>query len=119
MFVTAEYGDYGMWEWYSIHLFPSGKNYIAKTGYDNHRKRINLMYEKNDVNISKVRHAVHEFSLKTEQEYGATVDDAKVLGGWSDSGLFKPCYDCALPVEALLGAAMFDRARPESHFLPR
>jgi hypothetical protein len=47
------------------------------------------------------------------------VDGAKALGGWSDSGSFKPCYDRALPIDALLGAAMFDEARPESHFVPR
>lgn len=71
------------------------------------------------MNISKVTHAGREFSVKTAREYGASVDGAKALGGWSDSGSFRPCYDRALPVDALLGAAMFDAGRPESHFLPR
>jgi hypothetical protein len=84
-----------------------------------HRKRVNLIYDKNGVNISKVTHAGREFSVKTAREYGATVDGTKALGGWSDSGSFKPCYYRALPVDALLGAAMFDATRPESHFLAR
>lgn len=118
-FSDPQYGDYGKREWYGMHLFHSGSDPMSEMGYDNHRKRVNLIYEKNRINISKVTHAGREFSVKTAREYGATVDGAKALGGWSDSGSFKPCYDRALPVDALLGAAMFDAARPESHFLPR
>ncbi|KAF7372566.1 hypothetical protein MVEN_00119200 [Mycena venus] len=92
---------------------------MVEMGYDNHRKRVNLIYEKNGVNISKVTHAGREFSVKTAREYEATIDGAKVLGSWSDSGSFKPCYNRALPVDALLGVAMFDGARPEAHFLAR
>jgi hypothetical protein len=33
-------------------------------------------------------------------------------------GAFRRCYDLALPVETMLGAAMFDAQRPETHFLP-
>ncbi|KAJ7742819.1 hypothetical protein B0H16DRAFT_1860573 [Mycena metata] len=52
-FSDVEYGDFGKREWYGIHLFPSGKNHMSEMGYDNHRKRVNLIYEKNGVNISK------------------------------------------------------------------
>jgi hypothetical protein len=92
---------------------------LAQCEILDHRKWVNLIYERNRVNISKVTHAGCEFSVKTAREYGASVDGAKVLGGWSDSSSFKPCYDHALPVDALLGAAMFDTMRPESHFLAR
>jgi hypothetical protein len=77
------------------------------------------MFRESDINISKVTHAGRIFSVKTSRDYGASVAGAKALGGWADSGSFKPCYDRALPVDALLGAAMFDAARPESHFLAR
>lgn len=53
------------------------------------------------------------------REHGASVEGAKALGGWSDSGSFRACYDRALPLDALLGAAMFDATKPEAHFLPR
>jgi hypothetical protein len=95
------------------------KRLFAQCEILDHRKRVNLIYERNGVNISKVTHAGREFSVKTAREYGASVDGAKVFGGWSDSGSFKPCYDRALPVDALLGAAMFNAMRPESHFLAR
>lgn len=135
-FTDAKYGDYGKREWYGIHLFPAGPNHLDEMGYDSrcsllfcaiyvtgistdHRKRVNLIYKKNNINITKVTHAGRVFSVKTAREYGASVAGAKALGGWADSGSFQPCYDRALPVDALLGAAMFDAARPEAHFLAR
>ncbi|KAJ6629729.1 hypothetical protein B0H10DRAFT_2208694 [Mycena sp. CBHHK59/15] len=118
-FSAPDYGDFGKREWYGMHLFPAGKDDMDEMGCDNHRKRINLIYEKNGINISKVTHAGRAYTVKTAREYGASVDGAKALGGWSESGSFRPCYDRALPVDALLGAAMFDAARPEAHFLAR
>ncbi|KAK6974833.1 hypothetical protein R3P38DRAFT_3479541 [Favolaschia claudopus] len=118
-FSDPEYGDYGKRDWYRMHLFPSATDPMSDMSYDNHRKRVNLIYAKNGVNISKVTHAGREYSVKTAREYGATVHGAKALGGWSESGSFRPCYDRALPLDALLGAAMFDAARPETHFLAR
>ncbi|KAK7056117.1 hypothetical protein R3P38DRAFT_1377096 [Favolaschia claudopus] len=118
-FSDPQYGDYGKRDWYRMHLFPSAQDPMSDMSYDNHRKRVNLIYEKNGVSISKVTHAGREYSVKTAREYGATVDGAKALGGWSESGSFRPCYDRALPVDALLGAAMFDATRPETHFLAR
>jgi hypothetical protein len=47
------------------------------------------------------------------------VDGTKALGGWSESGCFRPCYDRALPIDALLGAATFNAQKPESYSLPR
>ncbi|KAK7028398.1 hypothetical protein R3P38DRAFT_923774 [Favolaschia claudopus] len=118
-FSDPQYGDYGRRDWYRMHLFPSAQDPMSDMSYDNHRKRVNLIYENNGVNISKVTHAGREYSVKTAREYGATVDGAKALGGWSESGSFRPCYDRALPLDALLGVAMFDAMRPETHFLAR
>ncbi|KAJ7339231.1 hypothetical protein DFH08DRAFT_812620 [Mycena albidolilacea] len=118
-FSDTEYGDFGKREWYGFHFFHPGRDPMVEMGYENHRKRVNLIYERNSINISKVTHAGCKFSVKTAREYGASVDGAKALGGWSDSSSFKPCYDRALLVDALLGAAMFDATKPESHFLAR
>jgi hypothetical protein len=77
------------------------------------------MHMKNDVNITKVTHAGRPYTAKTSRENGACVNDVKALGGWSDGGCYRPCYDRALPVSALLGAAMFNGNRQDSYFVPR
>ncbi|KAJ7213565.1 hypothetical protein GGX14DRAFT_393054 [Mycena pura] len=41
------------------------------------------------------------------------------LGGWSESGSFKHCYDRALPAPALLGAAFFNSSKPELYRIAR
>jgi hypothetical protein len=52
--------------------------------------------------------------------HGASIDGTKALGGWSEScGSFCPCYDRALPVDAMLGAAMFNARKPENYHLPQ
>lgn len=62
-------------------------------------------------------HSGHEFTVKTAHEHGATINGAKVLGGWSESAAFWPCYDHALPVDALQDAAMFNGWKAESYFV--
>ncbi|KAJ7745543.1 hypothetical protein DFH07DRAFT_977314 [Mycena maculata] len=44
-FSDSNYGDFGKREWYGIHLFPAGKSPMDEMGYDNHRKRVNLIYK--------------------------------------------------------------------------
>jgi hypothetical protein len=77
------------------------------------------MHVKNDIHITKVTHGGREFTVKTAREHGASVNGTKALGGWSESGSFRPCYDRALPVDAMLGAAMFNGRKPESYFVAR
>ena len=77
------------------------------------------MHMKNDINITKVTHAGRPYTAKTSRENGACVNDVKALGGWSEGGSYRPCYDRALPVGALLGAAMFNGNRQDSYFVPR
>jgi hypothetical protein len=69
--------------------------------------------------LSKSTHAACSFTAQTARQNGASVDGTKALGGWSENGSFRPCYDRALPLEALLGAATFNARKPESYFLPR
>jgi hypothetical protein len=67
----------------------------------------------------KVTHARRPYTAKTARENGATANGVKALGGWSEGGSYRQCYDRGLPVDALLGAAMFNSKKPEEHFLPR
>ena len=75
------------------------------------------MHGMNDIHISKVMHGGHEFTAKTAHQHGASSDGTKAHGGWSKSGSFWECYDRALPVDALLGADMFNGQKPETYFV--
>lgn len=77
------------------------------------------MHTANDVSITKVTHGTRPFAAQTCRSFGASVSDTKALGGWNESGSFKNCYDRALPVGALLGAAFFNSTRPELYRVAR
>jgi hypothetical protein len=89
------------------------------TEYSAHNERVNLIHIRNDVSITKSTHAGRPFAAQTARAHGASVSGTKALGGWSESGSFRPCYDRAFPADALLGAAMFNARRPDAHFQPR
>ncbi len=84
-----------------------------------HNKRVKIIHEKNEINISKTTHAGHSYTAKMAREFGASVDSVKALGNWSDSDAYHAVYDRALAKEAMWGAAMFDARRPERYCLPR
>jgi hypothetical protein len=84
-----------------------------------HRERISIMHEKNSIMLSKVTHAARPYVAKAAREHGAGEYGTKALGGWSDNGSFRPCYDRAFPLDALLGAAHFNGRKPEGYFLAR
>jgi hypothetical protein len=77
------------------------------------------MHTANNISITKVTHGTRPFAAQTCRAFGASVSDTKALGGWNDSGSFKNCYDRAMPVGALLGAAFFNSAKPELYRIPR
>ncbi|KAF5367837.1 hypothetical protein D9615_010577 [Tricholomella constricta] len=117
-FEDPGYGEYGRREWYEHYVFSTSS--ISKAmSYDNHRDRVNLLHAKNNVHISKVTHGGRTSSARIARENGASSDGTKALGGWSESGSFRRCYDRTLPVDALLGAAMFNGRKPETYFVPR
>jgi hypothetical protein len=87
--------------------------------FQDHRERVSTIHGAVGVSLSKVTHATRSYTAITARENGASVDGTKALGGWSEGGCFRPCYDRALPVDALLGAATFNARRPESYSLPR
>jgi hypothetical protein len=84
-----------------------------------HRERVNTIHAAVGVSLSKVTHATRSYTAQTARVHGASVDGTKALGGWSEDGSFRPCYDRALPLDALLGAAMFNARKPETYCLPR
>jgi hypothetical protein len=84
-----------------------------------HNDRVNLIHMRNEVSITKRTHAGRPFAAQTARAHGASVSGAKALGGWSESGSFRPCYDRAFPADALLGAAMFNARQSDTHFQPR
>jgi Centromere DNA-binding protein complex CBF3 subunit, domain 2 len=138
-FSDPECGEYGRRDWYDHRLFFSSTGnptelmqYKSKsfsrfpwpraetlTNSTAHNDRVNLMHSRNDVSITKSTHAGRPFAAQTARAHGASASSTKALGGWSDSGSFRPCYDRAFPVDALLGAAMFNAYRPDSYCLPR
>ena len=84
-----------------------------------HRTRLRKIHEMNGVSISKVTHGGRSYAATTARSHGATETGTKAMGGWNENGAFRACYDRALPVDALLGAAMFNGRKPETYFVAR
>src|ERR1700743_2030176 len=81
--------------------------------YKAHHDRVMQMHSANNVSITKVTHGTRPFAAQTCRSFGASVSDTKALGGWNESGSFRNCYDRAMLVGALLGAAFFNSTKPE------
>ncbi|GBE80419.1 hypothetical protein SCP_0301340 [Sparassis crispa] len=94
-------------------------NACAAMSYDNHCDRLRGIHEENNISITKVTHAGRAYAAQTVCAHGATVSGTKVLGGWNKNGSFHQCYEWTFPVDALLGAAMFNGHKPEMYSLPR
>jgi hypothetical protein len=77
------------------------------------------MHKKNDVDIAKKTHAGHHYAALTARAHGASTSGTKALGGWNESGSFNSVYDCAFPLDALLGAGMYNGCRSKEYSLPR
>lgn len=77
------------------------------------------MHEMNQINISKVTHATRVYAAQTARTNGASEHGTKALGGWSEGGSFRQCYERTFPVDALLATAYFSPKTPESYCLPR
>lgn len=73
----------------------------------------------NAISITKVTHAGRTYAAQNARANGASVNGTKALGGWSETGAFRNCYDRAFPVDALLGAAGFSARCLERYNLPR
>ncbi|GBE83165.1 hypothetical protein SCP_0502120 [Sparassis crispa] len=111
-------GEYGRGDWYGYHVFW-GKQPAAAMSYDNHCDRLRGIHEENNISIMKVTHAGRAYAAQTARAHDATVSGTKALGGWNENGSFCQCYERTFPVNALLGAAMFNGCKPEMYSLPR
>ncbi|KAJ7048605.1 hypothetical protein C8F01DRAFT_1266940 [Mycena amicta] len=101
-FTDPGYGDYGRWDWYTLHVFSISKDCTKEMSYSAHRDRVKKAYDANNT-----------------WEHGASAAEVKALGGWNENGSYRACYDRAFPLEAMLAAAMFNSKEPQSHFLAR
>lgn len=77
------------------------------------------MFSANQVSNEKVTHVGRPFAAQTARRNGATVADAKALGGWSDSGSYRACYERSLPLSAIWAVAGFNGSDLDSYFVPR
>ncbi|KAF8583497.1 hypothetical protein K439DRAFT_1617415 [Ramaria rubella] len=109
----AGFGEFGHRAWYDYKTYFAA-NISQPMSYTNHANRIKLMHEKNNVAISKVTHAGHIWSALIMYQYRTSVSSAKAIGQWSAAEAFANCYDQELPLEGLLGAAMFNAQKPEA-----
>ncbi|KAJ8488942.1 hypothetical protein ONZ45_g13777 [Pleurotus djamor] len=110
--------EYGNREWYKIKLFPGAEGDTSEMSYEAHRRPINKMKLENDIAVSKSTHAGRPYAATTARENGASRDDTKILGGWSQPGSYS-VYDRTRPVDAMLGAAGFNPRKQIEYLVPR
>ncbi|TFY79269.1 hypothetical protein EWM64_g4743 [Hericium alpestre] len=117
-FTDKNFGQFGRRDWYSCHLFYGTKVNKAMS-YDNHYDCIKQIHEVCMILLTKVTHTTCHFGAQNARNHGASMNGAKAMGGWSDSGSYRACYDCTFPLDALLASAMFNGRDPSSYFLAR
>ncbi|KAF8513221.1 hypothetical protein JB92DRAFT_2830471 [Gautieria morchelliformis] len=100
----AEIADDEPTAWYELKVFYASE--ITKPMlYDNthffrdHLERVKALHKASNIDLSKVTHAMHVYAAEISHAHGTSMDDTKAL--------------------ALLGATMFNAAKPENHALPR
>lgn len=121
IFDNKQHGPYGQRAWHSYHVFFTDVDELSKQmPYETHRDRLKVMHESNGIHVSKVTHATRIFFAQNARTNGASESGTKAAGGWQDgAGSFRKCYERTFPIDALLGAAMFNARKPESYALPR
>lgn len=89
--------------------------------YVDHQDRVHKMKEETGIDVVKVTHIGRPYTAKVSWEAGASKDGTMDLGLWMSpsGGSFRPCYDRALPLDALLGAAGFNGQKQETYFVAR
>ncbi|GBE89074.1 hypothetical protein SCP_1500770 [Sparassis crispa] len=112
------FGEYGQRDWYRYHVFYASR-LDAPMSYEAHRSRINALHLQHEISITKVTHTGRSFTAQNTCSHGVSASDTKAFGGWSESGSFRSCYDCELPIDALVGSAMFNARQPGTYFIPR
>jgi len=77
------------------------------------------MKSANNILCLKVTHCGRVRAAEDGVENGSTTEGIKAVGGWSQPGSFRACYDRKLPIDGLLATAGFNGKKQESYFLPR
>ncbi|KAK0518626.1 hypothetical protein OC842_007735, partial [Tilletia horrida] len=77
------------------------------------------MFEANDVDVGKTTHAGRAAGAMHARENGASVAGTKALGGWSEGGALRSCYDRSFPLDAIWAVAGFNGHDLDSYHVPR
>ncbi|KAE8221172.1 hypothetical protein CF319_g5424 [Tilletia indica] len=93
-FSSQKHGKFGFREWWEWKVFR-GRHAAAtkEMSYKTHDGAVRKMFPANKVAVGKTTHAGRAAGAMHARENGTSVDGAKALGGWSDSGSFRSCYD--------------------------
>lgn len=135
-FTDKTYGPYGRRPWYECVVFFPVKDMCKQMSYDGtcsvllslipmltmseaHRNQLKQIHLANNVSISKVTHAGRVYAAQNARTNGASESGTKALGGWSENGSFRQCYERTWPIDAMLAAGGFNGSKPERYCLPR
>jgi hypothetical protein len=86
-----------------------------------HQNRVRKMKDDTGIDVVKAMHIGRPYTAKVAREAGSSQEGTMALGLWMSGSLgsFRPCYDRALPLDALLGAAGFNAQKQETYFVAR
>lgn len=73
-----------------------------------HHNHVTVMHKKNNIDITKKTHAGCHYSAHTARAHGVSASGTMALSSWNESGSFMSVYDRAFPLDALMGAAMYN-----------
>ncbi len=78
------------------------------------------LYEKEGISITKVTHAGRKFAGTWSRYHGASHEDTKALGNWSNkTDGSMPLYVDALPIASMLSMSGWNGTKQESYILVR
>ncbi|KAE8217405.1 hypothetical protein CF319_g8499 [Tilletia indica] len=119
-FNSQKHGRYGFREWWAWKVFR-GRHAAAtqEMSYKTHDLAVRKMFSANDVDVGKTTHAGRAAGAMNARENGASVAGTKALGGWSDGGAFRSCYDRSFPLDAIWAVAGFNGSDLDSYHVPR
>ncbi|KAF9496547.1 hypothetical protein BDN71DRAFT_1430146 [Pleurotus eryngii] len=92
----------GTQSWYSFMLFPGNDGNSTEMSYENHRRHVNIMKEKNSISINKATHTGRPYVATTAYRtyfppYFHELKKKKQLDYYSDAAVLSVKYpDCAL-----------------------
>ncbi|KAE8211507.1 hypothetical protein CF327_g4736 [Tilletia walkeri] len=97
----------------------AGQEQKAMGSSSAHDLAVHKMFSANDVDVGKTTHAGRAAAAMNARENGASVAGTKALGGWSDGGAFRSCYDRSFLLDAIWAVAGFNGSDLDSYHVPR